>query len=206
MRPTCPLLPAYSSYLTLKPYTCQLFEPYASFLCRLLLIHRDLPRIILSSPQILPLLCSEVPRISPTMAHILAIVLSTLLALAIVVSATRSFEETEYINMVISPFSSSHMHQHQQRLHRPTPPPEPEQQQQEVIVSECCVVEAQKPNPIAPPSLLASGALSIPGLDRFFTIFLGVRGFSVITCKKWLPFLPVSLLQPRSHTYPRCRC
>ena len=35
MRPTCPLLPACSSYPTLKPYTCQLFEPYASFLCRL---------------------------------------------------------------------------------------------------------------------------------------------------------------------------
>ena len=73
------LLPPAPSYLTLKPYTCQLFEPYASFLCRLLLIHRDLPRIILSSPQILPLLCSEVPRISPAMARILAIVLSTFL-------------------------------------------------------------------------------------------------------------------------------
>jgi hypothetical protein len=94
------LLPPAPSYLTLKPYTCQLFEPYASFLCRLLLIYRDLPRIILSSPQILPLLCSEVPRISPAMALILAIVLSTLLELAIVVSVARSFEETKYIDMV----------------------------------------------------------------------------------------------------------
>ena len=34
------------------------------------------------------------------MAHILAIVLSTLLALAIAVSTARSFEEMEYIDMV----------------------------------------------------------------------------------------------------------
>lgn len=54
--------------------------------------------------------------------------------------------------------SSSHRHQHQQRLHRATPPTEPEQQQQETIVSECCAVAAHKPNPIAPPSPLASAA------------------------------------------------
>jgi hypothetical protein len=66
MDSTCP--PCFS-YLTLKPYTYQLFEPYVSFLCHLLLIHQDLPHIILYSPQIFPLLCSEVPRISPSMAR-----------------------------------------------------------------------------------------------------------------------------------------
>jgi hypothetical protein len=48
----------------------------------------------------LPLLCLEVSRISLAMAHILAIVLSTLLVLGIVVSAARSFAEIEYIDMV----------------------------------------------------------------------------------------------------------
>jgi hypothetical protein len=48
----------------------------------------------------MPLLCLEVSRISLAMAHILAIVLSTLLVLGIVVSAARSFAEIEYIDMV----------------------------------------------------------------------------------------------------------
>lgn len=54
--------------------------------------------------------------------------------------------------------SSSYRQQHQQRLHRPTPPTEPEQQQQQAIVSECCAVEAHKPNPIVPLSPLANAA------------------------------------------------
>jgi hypothetical protein len=47
----------------------------------------------------LPLLCSEVSRISLAMAHILTVVLSTLLALVIVVYAPVRFAETEYIDV-----------------------------------------------------------------------------------------------------------
>jgi hypothetical protein len=47
----------------------------------------------------LPLLCSEVSRISLAMAHILAIVLSTLLVLGIAVYAPVRFAETEYIDV-----------------------------------------------------------------------------------------------------------
>jgi hypothetical protein len=47
----------------------------------------------------LPLLCSEVSRISLAMAHILTIVLSTSLALINVVYAPIRFAETEYIEV-----------------------------------------------------------------------------------------------------------
>jgi hypothetical protein len=47
----------------------------------------------------LPLLCSEVSRISLAMAHILTIVLSTLLVLGITVYAPVRFAETEYIDV-----------------------------------------------------------------------------------------------------------
>jgi hypothetical protein len=83
----------------------------------------------------------------PLMARILTIVLSTLLALAIVVSAARSFEETEYIDMVISPFFSSHRHQHQQRLHRPTPPPELEQQSKRSLFQNAALLKNRSPFP-----------------------------------------------------------
>jgi hypothetical protein len=51
------------------------------------------------STTYMPLLCSEVSKISLAMAHILAIVLSTLLVLGIAVSSTRLFAETEYIDL-----------------------------------------------------------------------------------------------------------
>lgn len=78
---------------------------------------------------------------------------------------SQSFRELELImdnniNRVISSPSSSSRHLYRQRLHRPTPPAESEQKQQheQDFVSECCAVEAQKPNPITPPIPLASAA------------------------------------------------
>jgi hypothetical protein len=93
-------LPQAPSNLTPKFYTCQLFESL-----RVLPLPPLYHLLGLSSHQSLsttdlPLLCTEVSRISPAMAHILAIVLSILLVLGIVVSVARSFAETEYIDMI----------------------------------------------------------------------------------------------------------